>query len=175
MASVCAPAEVAVTFDSEPLHADLETAAPESVQLPSARGGEVLTEPQSDAASPPQVLSVGDQGLAISPEPQTPNPEPRTPKPELPAAVPDRIYFYEVAAEEVAYPEPEILVDYGGSDGAAANVGALPQAQPVVDEVLPFEVRPKSKSAPGASKQCEGSEKAAPASPAKPQTKLPGI
>ena len=58
------------------------------------------------ASAPPEALSIGDQVLGISPEPRTPNPEPEIPTSESPAsiaepppAVPDRIYFYEMAAE----------------------------------------------------------------------------
>lgn len=151
--------------------------APPPVQAPE-REASVLA-PQAEV---PEILSIGDQVLGESRETRTPIPEPEVPTPKTPAsnvepptAVPDRIYFYEVASAEVEYPEPEILVDHGASDAVAANVEPLPQAQPLVDEALPFEVRPKSKPGRGASKQREGSTKAVQASPMKSQTKLPGI
>jgi UDP-N-acetylmuramoylalanine--D-glutamate ligase len=151
--------------------------APTPVQAPERKAAVVA--PQAEV---PEIQSIGDRVLGDSPQPRIPNPESGIPTPEAaasiaepPAVVPERIYFYEVAAEEVEYPEPEILVDYGGSDAVAANVEPLPQPQPVVDEALPFEVRPKSKRAPGASKQRGESTKEAQASPVKSQTKLPGI
>ena len=115
---------------------------------------------------------VAEGAEAQSPEPRIPSPEPR-----VPAAVPERIYFYEVAAEEVEYPEAEVLVDHGAGDGVAASAQPLPEPEAIADAALPFEVRAQSEAAEALEQpQAAGkSRKGAKAGAVNPPSKLPGF
>ncbi len=68
--------------------------------------------------------------------------EPRATSPEPRVSAPERIFIYEAAAEEIEYPEAEILVDRGEPDQEAVSVEHVLTPETLEDEALPFEVRP---------------------------------
>jgi hypothetical protein len=113
-------------------------------------------------------------------------PEPRAASPESRVSVPDRIYLYEVAAEEIEYPEPDLAIDHKARDLELVRLDEVPAPVSLEDEALPFEVRPKPAATLLAGVATESQPQTQEESPDKPrdgsgpepaasQGRLPGI
>ena len=158
--------ESAVSAEEEARNAD----STELKGTPAVAANESSNRAESDTAAEPR---------APSPESQVPNLEPRV-------TVPERIYFYEVAAEEIEHPEPDVAIDYKARDLETISMGDLPAAERPDDAALPFEVRtnldvtrsPSTKQGARAQSEKDSTEKPdgdSKTAPSGGQNRLPGL
>jgi hypothetical protein len=77
-----------------------------------------------------------------------------------PTSVPEPVYVYEIAAEETGYPEADFVVSYDEAGEASVKLDSIPVTEPLADQALPFEVRPKTPLAATASAVAEPVEEA---------------
>ena len=68
---------------------------------------------------------------------------------ELSPRVPERVYVYEISAEETEYPEAEYFAVQGEADGRPLNMDSSAAPEPLEDQALPFEIRPKTSAQSG--------------------------
>jgi UDP-N-acetylmuramoylalanine--D-glutamate ligase len=118
------PAEApeAVPF-AEALPPPLEE-APEAVAIPEAQ--ESTEAPTSE-----------EPALRISEAPPESPGADRAPQ----ISTPERVYSYELSAEEMVYPEADFAVAYDDAGEAVLTLDSVPAAEPATDQALPFEVR----------------------------------
>jgi hypothetical protein len=132
--------EVQAAPPSEPVP---EPVAQASEAVPAA----AIEEPQATAASPVRESSAL-QDPEVLPEPRTPNPESlvvvpdsQLPTPDSRITVPERVYVYEVSAEEIEYLEADFVFTRDEKEPDAASGEPAPIAESINDEPLPFELR----------------------------------
>jgi hypothetical protein len=169
--------------------------APPVAARDSAPG--VGAQPQPDVAVPEEPPEAGRERVAETAEPSAPQksaevalqsqepfegrsepaaseaspPDPEAAKPPAAAAEPrELVYVYEVAAEDVSYPE---AVQPGPEDEFEPIIlDELRPPESLEDEALPFEVRETSSQGNGRSQE---SDKEVATKIPKDQTRLPGI
>ena len=56
-------------------------------------------------------------------------------------STPERVYAYELSAEELVYPEADFAVAYDEAGEAVLTLDSVPVAEAATDQALPFEVR----------------------------------
>ena len=140
-------------FRLEPPPAPLQEApaavmgAPEAVPLP---------EPATELPPEAPLQSVESAEREAQPtQLSEPPSEPAVAEATPPTATPEPVYVYEISAEETGYPEADFVVSYDQAGEASVKLDSIPAAEPLTDQALPFEVRPKIPSAATASAVAE--------------------
>jgi len=120
---------------------EVQTAPPsEPVPEPRAQALEAvlvaaIAEPQAASASPVRDNSAVQDSEALL--------DSRLPIPDSRITIPERVYLYEVSAEEIEYPEADFIAVQTEREESLVSVPPISTPEPVADEPLPFEVRPK--------------------------------
>lgn len=123
--------------DPVPAAAEIPEAVPLPEAAPGAPGESVEFEApggiqDSDAASARE-----ESGLRLVEALTEPGETPATPN----ESTPERIYVYEISAEEMTYPEPDYVATHDQPGEAAISLDSIPEAEPLTDHALSFEVR----------------------------------
>ena len=173
---------------------DAEPSSPDAIEGPAAAVEEQVVEqgppleqvPELAAAVPETESLVGIEGLEAASTSAVIEGDPATnleAVPEPRVSVPERIYFYEVAAEEIEHPEPDLAIDYKAKDLESISVEDLPAPERPDDAALPFEVRtnldvtrsPSAKQDAEAQGSAEKPEQDPGVAPSGGQNRLPGL
>ncbi len=89
-----------------------------------------------------EARNTAESAVLETPTP-TPNPESQAPSPESRNSNPERVYVYEMSAEEAIFPETDFVAARGDEEERCVNLDAIVAPEPVTDQALPFEIRPK--------------------------------
>ncbi len=178
---------------------DIEPSSAEAAASPAVMAGPPAIQAEQPAQSVPQSAAPAEEETwkaedleraSAAPASESENraqidtvAETRVPSPEPRVTVPERIYFYEVAAEEIEHPEPDLAIDYKAKDLESISVEDLPAAERPDDAALPFEVRtnldvtrsPSTKQGARAQGSAEKPEQDPGVAPSGGQNRLPGL
>jgi UDP-N-acetylmuramoylalanine--D-glutamate ligase len=102
-------------------------------------------------------------------------PDSPPPTPDFRITVPERIYVYEVSAEEIEYPEADYGIARDAIELDAVRLESGPSPEEIDDEPLPFEVRPKVATTATDKPKTETSGNGSGAKPPGGQGRLPGL
>jgi UDP-N-acetylmuramoylalanine--D-glutamate ligase len=173
--------------DADEVATPVETEAPATVAAAaecgaaSAKSLETGDGQESSMEKDPALAAPGVHESVSSPESQAPSADSVLPAPDSRITIPERIYVYEVSAEEIEYPEADFVFTRDASDSDAGSVEPLSAPEAIEDAPLPFEVRAKRAAAMTAvtedpeARSADTSGNGSGAQPPGGQDRLPGL